>query len=242
MKMVQMVQMVLVLVVLVCPVWTSSYSLDGPVDCSDIYLTSNQTGVYTVHPLDGRSIQVYCDMDTEGGGWTVFQRRMDGSVNFYRPWDQYKKGFGDLNGEYWLGLDNIHYLTRRRPYELLVLMSDFDGNNVSARYSTFFVGGEHRGYELHVTGFTDGGAGDSLSYHSGMKFTTWDKDQDKYGSNCARVYLGAFWHNGCHYANPNGVYLWGADGAQTSTGVLWYTWKGYYYSVQTFIMMIRPLV
>uniref|UniRef100_A0A673AF17 Fibrinogen C-terminal domain-containing protein n=1 Tax=Sphaeramia orbicularis TaxID=375764 RepID=A0A673AF17_9TELE len=168
--------------------------------------------------------------------------RMDGSVGFHRPWDQYKKGFGDVNGEYWLGLDNIHYLTRRRDYELLVEMSDFDGNNVSARYATFFVGGEHRGYELHISEFTDGGAGDALSSHNGMKFSTFDKDQDPSSYNCAKTYLGGFWHHAyCAYGNPNGAYLWGYDG-NYKFGVFWYYWKGYYYSMKNFSMKIRPLV
>ncbi|XP_029978377.1 microfibril-associated glycoprotein 4-like isoform X2 [Sphaeramia orbicularis] len=200
------------------------------------------SGEFVIYPVDGRAVQVYCDMETDGGGWTVFQRRMDGSVGFHRPWDQYKKGFGDVNGEYWLGLDNIHYLTRRRDYELLVEMSDFDGNNVSARYATFFVGGEHRGYELHISEFTDGGAGDALSSHNGMKFSTFDKDQDPSSYNCAKTYLGGFWHHAyCAYGNPNGAYLWGYDG-NYKFGVFWYYWKGYYYSMKNFSMKIRPLV
>eukprot|EP00064_Thunnus_orientalis_P022738 superscaffoldBa00007942_g22954 len=96
-------------------------------------------------------------MDSDGGRWTVFQRRMDGSVNFYRSWDQYKKGFGSAAGEYWLGLENLFYLTQNKS-ELLVDMEDFSGNKVFARYSSFSIESESNGYKLHVSGFTDGGA------------------------------------------------------------------------------------
>ncbi|XP_026194622.1 angiopoietin-2-like, partial [Anabas testudineus] len=124
------------LFLLLAPLLTSCSELYRPVDCSDIRQQDNSSpsGVYTLYPLGERSaVQVYCDMDSSGGGWTVFQRRMDGTVNFYRPWDYYKFGFGDPAGEYWLGLDNIYYLTNQRKYEY--------------------------GYKLQVSGFSDGGAG-----------------------------------------------------------------------------------
>eukprot|EP00064_Thunnus_orientalis_P022737 superscaffoldBa00007942_g22953 len=151
-------------------------------------------------------------MDSVGGRWTVFQRRMDGSLNFYRPWDQYKKGFGSAAGEYWLGLENVFHLTLWNKVELQVDMEDFNGNKAFARYSLFFIDPESNGYKLHLCGFTDGGAGDSLSYQNGQKFITLDKDQDSCSKkNCARLHVGAFWYNESHIANPNGVYLWGAN-------------------------------
>ncbi|CAK6982475.1 microfibril-associated glycoprotein 4-like [Scomber scombrus] len=181
-------------------------------------------------------------MDSAGGGWTVFQRRMDGSVNFYRPWDHYKKGFGSAAGEYWLGLESLFHLTLRKKFELLVDMEDFSGNKVFARYSSFSIDPESHGYRLNVSGFTNGGAGDSLSGHNGQKFSTFDKDQDSSSYNCARQYLGAFWyHYGCHTTNPNGVYRWGADATIHGVGVEWSLWKDYNYSLKTFSMKIRPV-
>ncbi|XP_054483055.1 microfibril-associated glycoprotein 4-like [Anoplopoma fimbria] len=203
-----------------------------PLDCSDIHNNDNSrpSGVYTIYPIGSTSaVQVYCDMVSQEGRWTVFQRRMDGSVNFYRPWDQYKFGFGSAAGEYWLGLETLFHLTLRKRYELLVDMEDFSGNTVSARYSSFSIDPESSGYTLHVSGFTDGGAGELLSSHSGQKFSTFDKDQDSYAGNCARLYLGAFWYSSCHYTNPNGVYRWGADGTLYAVGVDWYHWKGHDY-------------
>ncbi|KAF1373412.1 hypothetical protein PFLUV_G00238600 [Perca fluviatilis] len=89
-------------------------------------------------------------------------------------------------------------------------MEDFEGNKVFARYSPFSIDPESSGYTLHVSGFTDGGAGDPLRGHNGQKFSTFDKEQDSdVARHCARTFLGPFWYNGCFLANPNGVYRWG---------------------------------
>lgn len=204
--------MKLVSVVLLALLLDSGMSLVLPMDCSDIYnqsSSSTPSGVYTIYPIGSTSaVQVNCDMDSLGGRWTVFQRRLDGSVNFYRPWDQYKTGFGFAVGEYWLGLDTLSHLTLRKKYELLVEMEDFEDGKAFARYSSFSVDPEASGFTLHFSGFTDGGAGDSMSHHNGQKFSTFDKDQDSSNTNCARTYLGGFWYNDCHHANPNGKILW----------------------------------
>ncbi|KAL3062052.1 hypothetical protein OYC64_010050 [Pagothenia borchgrevinki] len=208
-----------------------------PMDCSDYH--NRPSGVYPIYPVGSNSaVQVYCDMDSLGGRWTVFQRRMDGSVNFYRPWYDYKTGFGNAAGECWLGLDTLSHLTLRKNYELLVDMEDFDGNKVFARYSSFSVHSESYGFTLHVSGFTDGGAGDSLSYHNGQKFSTYDKDQDSSTVNCATYYTGGFWYNDCHRTNPNGVYRLQGN---TDNGVIWSTWQGYSCSLKSISMKIRPV-
>nr|ACO34805.1 microfibrillar-associated protein 4 type II [Perca flavescens] len=135
-------------------------------------------------------------------------------------------------------------MTQRKRYELLVDMEDFEGNKVFARYSSFSINPESSGYTLNVSGFTDGGAGDSLSYHNGEKFSTFDKDQDSSTTtttNCAKLYLGAFWYKSCYNANPNGVYRWGADSTISGVGVSWHQWKGINYSLKTISMKIRPV-
>ncbi|XP_072925227.1 microfibril-associated glycoprotein 4-like isoform X2 [Hemitrygon akajei] len=173
-------------------------------DCSDLYRQGFHTsGVYRIYPSGPfLPLSVYCDMESDGGGWTVFQRRMDGSVDFYRGWDNYKRGFGTADGEYWLGLQNIHLLTARRNYELRIDMEDFENQTVHAKYKQFAVApdsihAEGNGYTLLVQGFTDGGAGDSLAYHNGLKFSTFDKNQEG-PINCAQKNSGAFWYKSCH--------------------------------------------
>ncbi|KAL3968190.1 serine protease 57 [Sarotherodon galilaeus] len=238
-----MMKLLSVFILLLLPLLTCCEPSILPLDCSDVYNqdTSRTSGVYTIYPIGATSaVLVYCDMNSQGQ-WTVFQRRLDGSVNFYRPWDQYKTGFGNAAGEYWLGLENVFYLTQRKRYELMVNMEDFDGNKVFARYSSFSIDGESDGYRLNVSGFTDGGAGDALNSHNRQKFTTFDRDQDSSSVNCAKTYLGAFWYSSCHHANPNGVYRWGADGTIYAVGVAWHQWKGHDYSLKTISMKIRPL-
>ncbi|XP_072513251.1 microfibril-associated glycoprotein 4-like [Salminus brasiliensis] len=239
-----------VFLALVLPLLAGStpVSQKRPTDCSDVYANDQVvSGVYTIYPTTDTPVQVYCDMGCEGGQsgdgkWTVIQRRMDGSVSFYRPWEQYKKGFGDKYGEYWLGLENLYQLTRNRKYELRVDLQDFEGGKANAQYSSFSVNSESEGYRLHVDGFTNGGAGDALKTHSGQKFTTFDKDQDsKSDGNCAKYNLGGFWYNYCHHANPNGIFLRGQDKTFYGVGNVWSTWKGHEYGLKFISMKIRPV-
>ena len=103
-------------------------------------------------------------MITDGGGWTVFQRRLDGSVEFYLDWKSYKNGFGDLKGEFWLGNDNLHRLTAADDTILRVDLEDFDGNKAYAEYTTFKVADEADKYRLLIGGYS-GTAGDSMAFH-----------------------------------------------------------------------------
>ncbi|XP_042559556.1 microfibril-associated glycoprotein 4-like, partial [Clupea harengus] len=222
-------------------------SLLLPVDCADLHdhypTKPSGSGVYTIFPGGPYStpLKVYCDMETKGGGWTVIQRRMDGTVNFNRPWYHYKKGFGNEDGEYWLGLENIYLLTRSKKYQLRVDMEDWEGRKVYALYQSFNVDPEILGYTLHLGGFINGGAGDSMSYHDGRKFSTYDHDQDSAKYNCAKKYDAAFWYGACFQANPNGVYRWKNDDLGFADGVEWYHFRGYDYSLKTISMKIRPL-
>ncbi|XP_026137124.1 microfibril-associated glycoprotein 4-like [Carassius auratus] len=213
-------------------------------DCSDIYASGYSTsGVYTITTIDG-PVQVYCEMKSDGqnnqGPWTVILRRMDGEVNFYRPWRSYKWGFGNKEEEHWLGLEFVHQLTRRYQYKLRVDLEDFDGNKVYAVYKSFSVGSESEGYKLQVSGFVNGGAGDSLNYHNGMKFSTYDKDQDNHSTiNCAKDYGGGFWYNNCYYTNPTGYYLWEKESTVVSNGATWYNWKNNLNSLKSITMKIK---
>lgn len=223
-------------------------------DCAQIYSNgSRASGFYMIQPM-GRDdqVRVFCDM-TEGGGWTVIQRRSDGSQSFNRPWGDYKKGFGDLqsaSGEFWLGNDNLHYLTLQGNYNLRIDLEDFERSRRFAEYRNFEVADEEHQYELRF-GEYSGTAGDSLSgtyhpevqwwaSHQGMNFSTYDRDNDRYERNCAEEDKSGWWFNRCHSANVNGIYHRGAYSSKTDDGVVWYTWHGWWYSLKSVVMKIRP--
>uniref|UniRef100_A0A3B4CQT8 Fibrinogen-like protein 1 n=2 Tax=Pygocentrus nattereri TaxID=42514 RepID=A0A3B4CQT8_PYGNA len=223
-------------------------------DCAQIFNSGNkESGFYMIKPLRSPAqFRVYCDM-TEGGGWTVFQRRSDGSQSFDRDWNDYKAGFGDLksaNGEFWLGNDNLHYLTSQGDYILRINLEDFEGSQRFALYRKFKVDNEQNHYQLHFSTYT-GNAGDALSgsyhpevqwwaSHQGMKFSTKDKDNDRYDRSCALEDKAGWWFNRCHSANLNGLYYKGPYSAVTDNGIVWYTWHGWWYSLKSVEMKIRP--
>ncbi|EDO48110.1 predicted protein [Nematostella vectensis] len=200
------------------------------------------SAIYRIALNPSRPLDVYCDLVTSGGGWTLIQRRMDGSVDFYRNWDEYKRGFGDKEGEFWLGLDNIHTLTSQRRYRVRFDMEDFEGNTSYAEYDDFRVGDEASKYKLVAVGAYSGDAGDSFLYQKNQSFSTKDVENDAHPTkNCARAYQGAWWYNQCHMCNPNGLYLGGANGAYAhAKGVTWKTWLGQNYSLKRIEIKVRP--
>ncbi|XP_049542159.1 ficolin-2-like [Anopheles darlingi] len=204
-------------------------------------LPFRKSGVYQIHPEKSfkEPMTVLCDQEYDSGGWVVIQHRFDGSTNFLRDWKEYKNGFGDLEGEFWLGLDRIHQLTSSKPHELVVLLEDFDGNSTYAKYGLFEIGGESQKYTLSkLSGYT-GTAGDSLTEKLGMKFTTLDADNDTWDKNCAVEYTGAWWYTACHGSNLNGLYLRG-ETKIFAKGMVWKAFRGYHHSLKSSKMMIRP--
>ena len=134
-----------------------------PKSCALLYQDGvTSSGVYTINPDGGNPIQVLCDMTTNGGAWTVFQRRFNGSVDFYRDWSSYKNGFGDLKGEFWLGNDNLHRLTAAGNVSLRVDLEDFEGNITYAEYATFKVADQADKYRILIGGYS-GTAGDGMN-------------------------------------------------------------------------------
>ena len=206
-------------------------------DCSDHYKAGLTTsGTYSVDPDGKGAFPVYCDMTSDGGGWTVFQRRQDGSQDFYLGWSEYKAGFGRLTGEFWQGLDKIHRLTASRPSELRVEIEDWSGGRAYAKYGRFGVGDEQSLYKLSVGSYS-GSAGDSLAYHNNMTFSTKDRDNDQYGGNCAVSYTGGWWYKGCHRSKLNGQYL---GNTEDWKGVTWYHYKHNALSLKFAEMKLRP--
>ena len=148
-------------------------------------------------------------METEGGGWTVFQRRNDGSVDFYRDLADYEEGFGDLEGEFWLGLRQILRLTQAGLTSLHIEVG-YGTTRGYAKYSTFNIGDSSEQYKLTISGYS-GNAGNSMlsGYNlNNQPFTT--KDNDRGG--CANYHQGAWWYysSGCTRANLNGQFSGGA--------------------------------
>ena len=122
--------------------------------CASLYKAGKkEDGVYIIDPDGEGEFQVRCDMQN-GGGWTVFQRRVDASVDFYRGWSEYKSGFGDLNGNFWLGLDQIYRLTKSGQNVLRVDLMDFDNTTAYAKYGSFSVASESENYRLNVTDYS----------------------------------------------------------------------------------------
>ncbi|XP_076084910.1 fibrinogen-like protein A [Mytilus galloprovincialis] len=170
-------------------------------DCAEIKKYKATSGVYQIFPTKTEGVKAYCDMDTDGGGWTVIQKRYDGSVKFKRTWTEYENGFGNVNGEYWLGNTFIHRLTSSGTYELRIDLTNKSNKKYYAKYKTFVVGDASSQYKLKIGGYS-GDAGDALNYSNGMKFSTVDKDNDLHSSNCAKS-NGPWWFKACSYSALN---------------------------------------
>ncbi|XP_025048706.1 tenascin-X isoform X38 [Alligator sinensis] len=208
-----------------------------PRDCAEELLNgpsrSREVTVYVGGARD-QPLRVYCDMDTDGGGWLVFQRRMNGKTDFWRDWQDYVQGFGDLSREFWLGNDALHALTSAGDYELRVDLRA-GAEAAHAIYSHFRVDSPSEHYRLHLGSYR-GTAGDAMSYHSGSVFSTRDHDPNRLIISCAVSYRGAWWYHNCHFANLNGMYGNNKD----HQGINWYNWKGFEFSIPFTEMKIRP--
>ncbi|XP_076805646.1 microfibril-associated glycoprotein 4-like [Clavelina lepadiformis] len=181
-------------------------------------------------------VEVYCE-----DGWTVFQRRIDGTVSFQRGWDDYANGFGQVDGEFWLGLHNIHEMTRGGGCRLKIELWDFDGNQRHANYSSFSVDSAEKSYRLLISGYS-GNAGDGMSYHNNKPFSAWDRDNDLHRTlNCASHYGGnqGWWFGDCLASSSalNGV--WMRESTGTAHGVVWELWKGWHEPLKATNMKFR---
>ncbi|XP_069799983.1 ficolin-1-like [Dendropsophus ebraccatus] len=194
---------------------------------------------YTIYPEDGAPLKVLCDMHNDGGGWIVFQRRWDGSVDFSQDWKSYKEGFGSRMTEFWLGNDNLHMLTSKGTWELRIDLHDFETTKSFAKYSSFQILGESEKYKLILGTYRGGNMGDSFSFHKNALFSTKDQDNDKHGGSCAQICRGGWWYVDCHNANLNGQYYVGQHDP-TAIGINWKLGRGFNYSYKVSEMKIRP--
>ncbi|XP_019639195.1 PREDICTED: microfibril-associated glycoprotein 4-like [Branchiostoma belcheri] len=215
-----------------------------PRDCASLYrLGHNTSTVYSVTPQTSpQAVPVYCDMNTSGGGWTVIQRRVNGSTDFQRTANEYKVGFGEVDTEHWLGNAIIHLLTNQGAYKLRIDMEDWEGERRYAEYGQFRVNSENDNFRLLVNGYS-GTAGDAFSwYHNYQAFSV-----PAPGNTCAILSKGGWWYNSCFYANLNGKYYrggeYGNSGSSIPDGIVWNheDWRNTdYYSLKFVEMKIRP--
>nr|XP_046274218.1 fibrinogen gamma chain-like [Scatophagus argus] len=239
-------------------------------DCQDIASKgATISGLYYVKPASAsEQFPVYCEIDSFGRGFTVIQRRRDGSLDFHKDWMQYKKGFGYLSSndttEFWLGNEKIHFLTASlsTPTVLRIDLVDWDGNKRYADYNMFRIGSEADMYRLTYGYYFGGDAGDAFdgydfgddpsdkfyTSHNGMQFSTFDKDNDKYDGNCAMQDGSGWWMNKCHAAHLNGKYYQGGrytekDAGESGydNGIMWATWHSRWYSLKETTMKLIPL-
>ncbi|KAM6972313.1 fibrinogen gamma chain [Aplochiton taeniatus] len=239
-------------------------------DCQDIANKGASTsGLYYVKPVKAKEqFLVYCEIDSFGRGFTVLQRRRDGSVDFHKDWVQYREGFGYLSPgdttEFWLGNEKIHLLSTQSsiPYVLRIELTDWAGVKKHADYAMFKVGPEVDMYRLTYAYYFGGDAGDAFdgydfgddpsdkffTSHNGMQFSTHDKDNDKFDGNCAYQDGSGWWMNRCHAAHLNGKYYKGGkytekDAGESGfdNGVIWVTWHDRWYSLKETSMKIIPI-
>lgn len=195
-----------------------SYTI-RPKDCKDLYKSGKvDSGVYTIYPWERsdpnyRPVQAYCDMETEGGGWTAIQRRVDGEENFNRSWTEYKLGFGNPQRDYWIGNDVIHQLTKGRNSSLYVSITSTNKTISHTVYGQFSVSSEEQNYALHIADYKNGSLVDAMlsayyNGHAGMNFSAFDMDNDgAFYTNCASDNSGGWWFSECYQAYLNGPWF-----------------------------------
>ncbi|XP_022220855.2 ficolin-1-like [Drosophila obscura] len=197
-------------------------------------------GIHNITVGNLEPFEVFCDAKIAGPGWTVIARRTNGELNFYRRWDEFRRGFGDIRGEFFIGLEKLHAITKSQTQELYVHLEDFEGNQRYTKYNEFHIESENDAFRMSKLGSSTGDAGDSMYKCRAQKFTAydWDNDQWKKG-NCAHDRMSAWWHNSCGDSALFGLYMRGNMPGMKWKGMMWETFRGDY-SHRAMQMMVRP--
>ncbi|XP_066915019.1 ficolin-1-like [Clytia hemisphaerica] len=195
-------------------------------DCLDLYKAGVRvTGVYQINIDNFGPTKVRCNMDVDGGGWTVFEHRFDGSVDFIdRDWVDYKNGFGSPDGELWLGNEALHSLTTSSVHDFYIHAGTFPGSSLPSsqhsKYDGFIVANQADDYRMNANSKVSGI--ESIKHNRGMRFTTRDRDNDAHGvDNCAtRIPRGGFWYHNCGHLFFQGQY-YGQESCENLQGIHW---------------------
>ncbi|KAI4887651.1 hypothetical protein NFI96_014118 [Prochilodus magdalenae] len=219
--------------------WTSKMGVSNRVD-SEWTQCAKRSSRVSAKFIECFAAEVFCDMETSGGGWTVFQRRINGSIDFQRGWKEYKMGFGDPGGEHWLGNEAVHLITSQAQYSLRVELRDWEGNAPYSLYEKFQLATEKQQYRLLLRGYSGtAGQQSSLASH-GTSFSTRDSDNDNCLCKCALMLTGGWWFDACGLSNLNGMYYTLGQNIRKLNGIKWHHFRGPSYSLKSTAMMIRP--
>lgn len=201
----------------------------------------NISGLYLIDMNHNKRVEVFCDQETDSGGWTVILRRMNGHTNFIRDWISYKEGFGYPQREFYLGNENIYLLTYQAEYlggsELRFDMEYWSNEKIYAQYEKFAIENEDQKYKVFVDDYS-GNAGDSFGYHNNQMFTTFDSDNDQDSSNCAKG-RGGWWYKQCFLSLLTGQYRLSGETVPSWKGIIWYDHTGKDKSLKFADMKVR---
>uniref|UniRef100_A0A8C4VB47 Angiopoietin like 3 n=1 Tax=Falco tinnunculus TaxID=100819 RepID=A0A8C4VB47_FALTI len=201
----------------------------------------NATAATYKSDADGLTCDLLPPFAFAGSSWTVIQSRVDGSLDFNQTWDAYTNGFGDLNEEFWLGLNKTYSITKQGDYILRIELQDWKENKRYIEYA-FSLGGPETDYTLQLSRIS-GSIPNALPEQTELRFSTADRDVDTTNDfNCPESYLGGWWHSECEETNLNGKYVAPRSRGRLDRrkGLYWKPKKGRYYLLKSTKIMIHP--